>query len=108
VAILAIRGRYSLTTPNNGRVVEGREEGIDVDSFVEANMTESNPVLSESIVRDHDQLTLDVFVCFGQLSLIFHKKGELTIAEHPRSNMSSAPNDPSAFESLFCSCSDFV
>lgn len=34
-----------LAARSYGRVVEGREECVDVDSLVEADVAESNPVL---------------------------------------------------------------
>ena len=54
--------RRSLATVNGNWVVKGREEGVDVDSFEEADMAESNPVLSQSVGRDQDQLAFDVFI----------------------------------------------
>ena len=47
------------------RVVCRGKKLINVDSFIKANMAKANPVLSESVVRNHDQLALDVFVCKG-------------------------------------------
>ena len=61
--------RQNLAILKSGGIVEGREEGVDVDSFVEADMPESNPVLSQSVGRDHDELALDIFVCSYQPSI---------------------------------------
>jgi hypothetical protein len=98
-------GKY-LAARDDARVVEGREEGVDVDSFVEADVAESNPILGQSVGRDHDELALDVFIYSHQLGIPSKYKTKLTISEHPSSNMASTFDNPRALESRFCGYPD--
>ena len=60
--MVKMHGMQKLTALRGQRVVEWGEESVDVNSFEEADVAESNPVLGQSVGRDHDQLALDVFV----------------------------------------------
>lgn len=73
---------------------------INIDPFIEADVTETNPILSQSIMRNHDQLTFDVFVCVTSLASITipTKLCKLTISEHPRRNMASRLDNPRTLE----------
>lgn len=56
------RGMEVGAISDRSRVLLRIQELINVDSLVEANVTEPYPVLSQSVGRDHDELTLNVFV----------------------------------------------
>lgn len=88
------------------RVVGWRQKFVNVHSFIVADVAEPNPILSQPVMRDHHQLTFDIFIYSMLASKATPVGLDLTIAKHARCDMASTLDHSSAAESLLACRSD--